>query len=93
MKTKHAIRCQCERQETKVIDSRPTEKYGAHARRRVECLTCGQRWTTFELDEAALLELQAPRVHTLIGHVKRFLTLIESHAIEEEAQWTTPNEP
>jgi len=97
MSEKLIIRCQCTVQATKVIDSRATEKHGAHVRRRVECLTCGHRWTTFELDEAALIQLQAPRVKTLIGHVQRFLMLIESTAkdiettsLEEEARWTSP---
>lgn len=97
MNEQPAVRCACDSQATKVIDSRATEKHGAHVRRRVECLHCGRRWTTFEIDEAVVMALQAPRVKTLIGHVKRFLTLIESHALdieatalEEESKWTSP---
>ena len=36
--------------ESKVIDSRPTEDYGKIRRRR-ECLSCGRRFTTYEVIE------------------------------------------
>ena len=41
-------KCGCE--ESKVIDSRPTEKHDAIRRRR-ECVDCGQRFTTYERRE------------------------------------------
>ena len=42
------MRCQyCNSQESKVIDSRPTED-GNSIRRRRECLGCGRRFTTYE---------------------------------------------
>lgn len=40
--------------ESKVIDSRPIEE-GNSIRRRRECLSCGQRFTTFEVIEALRL--------------------------------------
>lgn len=42
------MRCPfCDYDESKVIDSRPTEEGGAIRRRR-ECLSCGKRFTTYE---------------------------------------------
>ncbi len=42
------MRCPfCDFEESKVIDSRPTEEGGAIRRRR-ECLSCGKRFTTYE---------------------------------------------
>ncbi len=37
----------CEFQESKVIDSRPTDE-GQAIRRRRECINCGKRFTTYE---------------------------------------------
>lgn len=37
----------CEYEESKVIDSRPTDE-GEAIRRRRECLNCGKRFTTYE---------------------------------------------
>ena len=42
------MRCPfCDFEESKVIDSRPTEE-GGSIRRRRECLSCGKRFTTYE---------------------------------------------
>lgn len=42
------MRCPfCDFDESKVVDSRPTEEGGAIRRRR-ECLSCGKRFTTYE---------------------------------------------
>lgn len=42
------MKCQfCNCQDSKVIDSRPTEE-GASIRRRRECINCGRRFTTYE---------------------------------------------
>lgn len=46
----------CSAEDTKVIDSRLTGE-GAQVRRRRECLSCGERFTTFEI-----AELVMPRV-------------------------------
>ena len=40
----------CSFEESKVIDSRPTDE-GERIRRRRECLKCGKRFTTYELIE------------------------------------------
>lgn len=44
----------CENQDTKVIDSRPTED-GHAIRRRRECDSCGKRFTTYEKIEQMIL--------------------------------------
>lgn len=41
----------CSNQESKVIDSRPTEE-GEKIRRRRECLECTRRFTTYEIIES-----------------------------------------
>ncbi len=40
----------CSYEESKVIDSRPTDE-GERTRRRRECLKCGKRFTTYEVME------------------------------------------
>ena len=45
------MRCPyCSYSESKVIDSRPAEE-GTTIRRRRECLSCGKRFTTYEIME------------------------------------------
>lgn len=45
----------CRHDDTRVLDSRPTEE-GAAIRRRRECAMCGRRFTTYErVEEAPLL--------------------------------------
>ena len=41
----------CGFEESKVIDSRPTDE-GQRIRRRRECLKCGKRFTTYEIIES-----------------------------------------
>ncbi len=41
----------CSYEESKVIDSRPTDE-GEKIRRRRECLKCGKRFTTYEMIES-----------------------------------------
>ena len=41
----------CSYEESKVIDSRPTDE-GQRIRRRRECLQCGKRFTTYEIIES-----------------------------------------
>lgn len=41
----------CGYEESKVIDSRPTDE-GERIRRRRECLKCGKRFTTYEIIES-----------------------------------------
>ena len=40
----------CGFEESKVIDSRPTDE-GERIRRRRECISCGKRFTTYEIIE------------------------------------------
>lgn len=53
------MRCPfCENQDTKVIDSRPTED-GHAIRRRRECDQCGKRFTTYEkIEEITLMVIK-----------------------------------
>ena len=44
----------CGYQESKVVDSRPTDE-GERIRRRRECLSCGKRFTTYEVIETTPL--------------------------------------
>lgn len=47
-----AVKCPyCSYEESKVIDSRPTDE-GARIRRRRECIQCGKRFTTYEVIES-----------------------------------------
>ena len=41
----------CGYEESKVIDSRPTDE-GEKIRRRRECISCGKRFTTYEIIES-----------------------------------------
>ncbi len=41
----------CNYEESKVIDSRPTDE-GERIRRRRECISCGKRFTTYEIIES-----------------------------------------
>ncbi len=41
----------CNYEESKVIDSRPTDE-GEKIRRRRECISCGKRFTTYEIIES-----------------------------------------
>ena len=46
----------CNYQDSKVVDSRPTDE-GTSIRRRRECLQCGKRFTTYETVERLPLML------------------------------------
>jgi transcriptional regulator NrdR family protein len=49
-----AIGCpECLATATRVVDSRPSYDRGSVCRRR-ECVTCGCRWTTYEIDKDRL---------------------------------------
>jgi transcriptional repressor NrdR len=49
------VRCPyCETEDTRVVDSRPAEE-GRAIRRRRQCTTCGQRFTTFERSSVAVM--------------------------------------
>ena len=49
------MKCQfCHSEDSRVVDSRPTDD-GASIRRRRECITCGKRFTTYEKVETIQL--------------------------------------
>ena len=49
------VRCPfCGFEESKVVDSRPTDE-GERIRRRRECISCGKRFTTYEIIESVPL--------------------------------------
>ena len=49
------MKCQfCNSEDSKVVDSRPTDD-GASIRRRRECISCGKRFTTYEKVETIQL--------------------------------------
>ena len=49
------MKCQfCHSEDSRVVDSRPTDD-GASIRRRRECITCGKRFTTYEKVETVQL--------------------------------------
>lgn len=91
----------CEAPDSKVIDSRPAEE-GTTIRRRRECLTCGKRFTTYEVIERLPLVVikrdgrrqSFDRVKLLNGMVraceKRPVTLCQleeiTDSIEQELQ-------
>ena len=55
----------CGAEESKVIDSRPTED-SERIRRRRECLNCHMRFTTYEVVETVpLIVIRVPTVHVL----------------------------
>ena len=49
----------CGAEESKVIDSRPTED-SERIRRRRECLSCHMRFTTYEVVELSLIHISEP---------------------------------
>ena len=52
------MRCPyCQHQESKVVDSRPTEE-GASIRRRRQCMACGRRFTTYEQVEVVPMTVE-----------------------------------
>ncbi|HPY95381.1 MAG TPA: transcriptional regulator NrdR, partial [Clostridia bacterium] len=49
------MKCQfCHSEDSRVVDSRPTDD-GASIRRRRECIACGKRFTTYEKVETIQL--------------------------------------
>ena len=47
----------CNFEESKVIDSRPTDE-GERIRRRRECTVCGKRFTTYEKVEESIVMIK-----------------------------------
>lgn len=67
------MRCPfCGYSESKVIDSRPTDE-GEKIRRRRECVSCGKRFTTYELIESVpIIVVKKDRSREAFDRVKLF---------------------
>lgn len=68
----------CSYSESKVIDSRPTED-DEKIRRRRECLSCGRRFTTYEIVETApLMVIKKDRSRQMFDREKLMRGLIRA---------------
>lgn len=60
----------CEFEETKVIDTRPTDE-GRTIRRRRECINCGKRFTTYEkIENIQLIVVKKDKTRELFDRSK-----------------------
>lgn len=72
------MKCQsCDSNETKVIDSRQSQK-GLNRRRRLECLKCGHRFSTYELqsERPVLPDEVFNRASAIYGEAKQLMELL-----------------
>ena len=77
----------CFYEESKVIDSRPTDE-GERIRRRRECLKCGKRFTTYEIfDRSKILS------GLLRACEKRPVSIETLEKIVDEMEFTLQNSP
>ena len=68
----------CGYTESKVIDSRPSEE-GSSIRRRRECLSCQNRFTTYEkIETLPLLVIKKDRTRELLDKNKRLSSIIKA---------------
>jgi len=96
------MRCPfCKHPDSKVIDSRPADD-GASIRRRRECLECGKRFTTYEMEHLPIVVIKKDgtrqsfdRVKVLNGMVracdKRQVPLSELERSVDEIEQTILN--
>ncbi len=62
----------CSYEESKVIDSRPTDE-GEKIRRRRECIACGKRFTTYEIIESVpIIVVKKDKSRQAFDRVKLF---------------------
>ena len=62
----------CNFEESKVIDSRPTDE-GEKIRRRRECISCGKRFTTYEIIESVpIIVVKKDKSRQAFDRVKLF---------------------
>ncbi len=75
------MRCpNCNHPDSKVVDSRPSDD-GATIRRRRECLSCGQRFTTYErLGDSPLTVLKRDGSTEVYNREKLFRGLVTAFA-------------
>lgn len=73
------MKCQfCGFEESKVIDSRPTDE-GKKIRRRRECMSCGKRFTTYEIIESVpLVVVKKDKSREVFDRVKLFNGLLRA---------------
>ncbi|MBQ0092448.1 MAG: transcriptional repressor NrdR [Clostridiales bacterium] len=92
----------CAHPESKVVDSRPSSD-GSTIRRRRECLSCGKRFTTYEMIEALpLIVVKKDRSREAFDRSKllrsviracdkRFVTLEQMDALVSDIETTLQN--
>ncbi len=68
----------CGFEESKVIDSRPTDE-GEKIRRRRECISCGKRFTTYEIIESVpIIVVKKDKSREVFNRVKLFNGILRS---------------
>ena len=68
----------CGYEESKVIDSRPTDE-GERIRRRRECIKCGKRFTTYEIIESVpIIVVKKDKSREVFDRVKLFNGLLRA---------------
>jgi transcriptional repressor NrdR len=73
------LRCPfCGYEESKVIDSRPTDE-GERIRRRRECISCGKRFTTYEVIESVpIIVVKKDKSREVFDRAKLFSGLLRA---------------
>lgn len=73
------MKCQfCGYEESKVIDSRPTDE-GKKIRRRRECMSCAKRFTTYEIIESVpLIVIKKDKSREVFDRAKLFNGLLRA---------------
>ncbi len=73
------MRCPfCGYEESKVIDSRPTDE-GERIRRRRECISCGKRFTTYEVIESVpIIVVKKDKSREVFDRAKLFSGLLRA---------------
>lgn len=68
----------CENEETKVVDTRPTDE-GHTIRRRRECMSCGKRFTTYEkVENIQLIVVKKDKTREVFDRAKMLNGIIRA---------------
>jgi transcriptional repressor NrdR len=68
----------CENEETKVVDTRPTDE-GHTIRRRRECMSCGKRFTTYEkIENIQLIVVKKDKTREVFDRTKMLNGIIRA---------------
>ncbi len=68
----------CENEETKVVDTRPTDE-GHTIRRRRECINCGKRFTTYEkIENMQLIVVKKDKTREVFDRAKMLNGIIRA---------------